>query len=394
MFDLVAIQKSLTEFGLDGWLFYDFRGANVLARRVLGLDQKPAGTRRFFYYVPVKGEPRKLVHRIETAALDVLPGEKAIYLRWQDLEAGVADLLRGSRRVAMEYAPRLSNPYVSRVDAGTIEVVRACGVEVVSSGNLIQQFEATWDLDQWQMHKEAEKVTVAAYDVAFGLIAQRVRSGGTIRETEVQAAIMEHFHRHGLTTYSPPIVGVGPHSGDPHYEPIAGKDGTIARDDLVLIDLWAKLDRPRSVYSDLTRMGYVGESVPDKYESIFAIVARARDAAIECVRSAYAADRPLHGWEVDAAGRSVIEQAGHGPHFIHRIGHNIGQEVHGNGANMDNLETHDERLVLRRTCFSIEPGIYFDEFGVRSEVNVFIDRQGEVHVTGGLQKTVLAILAN
>ncbi len=394
MFDLVAIQKSLGEFGLDGWLFYDFRGANVLARRVLGLDQKPAGTRRFFYYVPAKGEPKKLVHRIETAALDGLPGEKAIYLRWQDLEAGVADLLRGSRRVAMEYAPRVSNPYVSRVDAGTIELVRACGVDVVSSGNLIQQFEATWDLDQWKMHKDAEKVTVAAYDVAFGLIAQRVRSGGTVRETEVQAAIMDHFHRHGLTTYSPPIVGVGPHSGDPHYEPIAGKDGTIGRDDLVLIDLWAKLDRPRSVYSDLTRMGYVGEKVPEKYESIFAIVARGRDAAIECVRSAYAAGRPLHGWEVDAAGRSVIEQAGYGPQFIHRIGHNIGQEVHGNGANMDNLETHDERLVLRQTCFSIEPGIYFDEFGVRSEVNVFVDGQGEVHVTGGLQKTVFAILAN
>jgi Xaa-Pro dipeptidase len=394
MFDLVAIQKSLSEFGLDGWLFYDFRGANVLARRVLGLDQKPAGTRRFFYYVPARGEPKKLVHRIETAALDVLPGERAIYLRWQDLEAGVADLLRGSRRVAMEYAPRLSNPYVSRVDAGTIELVRACGVEVVSSGNLIQQFEATWDLEQWQMHKEAEKVTVAAYDVAFGLIAERVRSGGTVRETEVQAAIMDHFHRHGLTTYSPPIVGVGPHSGDPHYEPIVGKDGTIGRNDLVLIDLWAKLDRPRSVYSDLTRMGYVGEKVPEKYESIFAIVARGRDAAIECVQSAYAAGRPLHGWEVDAAGRSVIEQAGFGPHFIHRIGHNIGQEVHGNGANMDNLETHDERLVLRETCFSIEPGIYFDEFGVRSEVNVFVDAQGEVHVTGGLQKKVLAILAN
>ena len=244
------------------------------------------------------------------------------------------------------------------------------------------------------MHKDAEKVTVAAYEVAFGLIGERVRSGGTIRETEVQAAIMDHFHLNGLTTYSPPIVGVGPHSGDPHYEPIAGKDGIIARDDLVLIDLWAKLNRPRSVYSDLTRMGYVGESVPHKYESIFAIVARARDAAIECVRSAYAAGRPLHGWEVDAAGRSVIEQAGYGPQFIHRIGHNIGQEVHGNGANMDNLETHDERLVLRRTCFSIEPGIYFDEFGVRSEVNVFVDGQGEVHVTGGLQKTVLAILAN
>jgi Xaa-Pro aminopeptidase len=394
MFDLAGIQESLNEFGLDGWLFYDFRGSNILARRVLGLEQKPIGSRRFFYFVPAKGEPRKLVHRIETAALDGLPGERAIYLRWQDLESGVAELLRGSKRVAMEYAPRVSNPYVSRVDAGTIELVRSCGVEIVSSGDLIQRFEATWDDAQWQMHKDAEKVTISAYDVAFGLIAERVKAGGTVRETEVQSAIMDHFHRHGLTTYSPPIVGVGPHSGDPHYEPVPGKDAAIGRDDLVLIDLWAKLDRPRSVYSDLTRMGYVGDKVPEKYESIFAVVTAARDAAIECVREAYDVGRALHGWEVDAAGRQVIGAAGFGAQFIHRIGHNIGQEVHGNGANMDNLETHDERLVLRRTCFSIEPGIYFDEFGMRSEVNVFIDGEGKVHVTGGLQKNVLAILGD
>jgi Xaa-Pro dipeptidase len=393
MFDLNAIQYSLREFGLDGWLFYDFRGSNILARRVLSLDQKPTGSRRFFYFVPAQGEPRKLVHRIETAALDDLPGKRDVYLRWQELEAGVGQLLSGSRRVAMEYAPRVSNPYVSRVDAGTIELVRGLGVEVVSSGDLIQQFEATWDDSQWQMHLEAEKVTIAAYDVAWGLIAERVHAGGTVRETEVQSAIMDHFQRHGLTTYSPPIVGVGPHSGDPHYEPVAGRDAAIGRGDFVLIDLWAKLDRPRAVYSDLTRMGFVGDAVPTKYEKIFAIVANARDAAITCVRDAYAAGRPLHGWEVDDAGRRVIDDAGYGAHFIHRIGHNIGQEVHGNGANMDNLETHDERLVLRRTCFSIEPGIYFDDFGVRSEINVFIDGSAAVHVTGGLQSRVLPILA-
>jgi Xaa-Pro dipeptidase len=393
MFDLAAIQQCLRDFGYSGWLFYDFRGGNVLARRVLGLDQKPAGSRRFFYFVPAMGAPRKLVHRIETGALDDLPGEKAIYLRWQDLEAGVAGLLAGSRRVAMEYAPGVSNPYVSRVDAGTIELVRACGVEIVSSGDLIQQFEATWDDAQWQMHLDAEKVTTAAFDVAFPLIAARLRAGGTLRETDVQSAIMDHFHRHQLTTYSPPIVAVGPHSGDPHYEPVAGRDAPITVGDFVLIDLWAKLDRPRAVYSDLTRVGFVGETVPARYDEIFTVVALARDAAIACVREAHAAGRPLRGWEVDAAGRRVIDEAGYGPQFIHRIGHNIGQEVHGNGANMDNLETHDERLVLRQTCFSIEPGIYFDDFGVRSEVNVFVDRDGAVHVTGGLQTKVLPILA-
>ena len=392
MFDLALVQQSLQEFGLDGWLLYDFRGTNILARRVLGLDQRPAGTRRFFYFVPASGVPRKLVHRIETAALDELPGEKTVYLRWQELEGGVADLVSGRRRVAMEYAPRVSNPYVSKVDAGTIELVRSLGVEIVSSGDLIQQFEATWDDAQWKMHREAEEFTVSAFDVAFGLIATNVSGGGTVRETEVQAAIMEHFHRHGMTTYSPPIIGAGPHSGDPHYEPVAGKDGVIGRGDFVLVDLWAKMDRPRAVYSDLTRVGFVGESVPARYQEIFAVVARARDAAIACVRQAYAAGRPLRGWEVDAAARKVIEAAGHGRHFIHRTGHNIGQEVHGNGANMDNLETHEERLVLRRTCFSVEPGIYFDDFGVRSEVNVFVDGDGKVHVTGGLQTEVLPIL--
>jgi Xaa-Pro aminopeptidase len=394
MFDLAAIQQSVRDFGLDGWLFYDFRGTNILARRVLDLDQKPAGSRRFFYYIPAAGAPRKLVHRIETTALDDLPGEKIIYLRWQDLEAGVGSILQGSRRVAMEYAPGISNPYVSRIDAGTIELVRGCGVEVVSSGDLIQQFEATWDDAQWQMHLDAERVTKSAYDVAFPLIAQRVRAGGTIRETEVQSAIMDHFHRHRLTTYSPPIVAVGPHSGDPHYEPKAGGDAVIGPGDFVLIDLWAKLDCPRAVYSDLTRVGFVGATVPPRYDEIFAVVASARDAAIACVRAAFAEGRALHGWEVDAAGRRVIDDAGYGAAFIHRIGHNIGQEVHGNGANMDNLEMHDERLVLRQTCFSIEPGIYFDDFGVRSEVNVFVDRAGSVHVTGGLQAKVVPILSD
>jgi Xaa-Pro dipeptidase len=392
MFDPIAVQESLAEFGLDGWLLYDFRGSNVLARRILGLDQKPPGTRRFFYFIPARGTPHKLVHRIETGALDVLPGGKSIYLRWQQLEAGVAAMIQGCRRIAMEYAPRVSNPYVSKMDAGVIELVRSTGVEVVSSGDLIQRFEATWDDEQWAMHREAERFTTAAFDLAFGLIAERVRGGGTIRETEVQSAIMDHFHRNEMTTYSPPIIGVGPHSGDPHYEPLAGRDGVIGDGDFVLIDLWAKMDRPRSVYSDLTRVGFVGESVPEKYTAIFKIVATARDAAIRCVQDAYAAGRPLPGWEVDAACRSVIDQAGYGEYFIHRTGHNIGQEVHGNGAHMDNLETHEERLVLRRTCFSVEPGIYLEEFGVRSEVNVFIDGAGKVHVTGGLQTEVLPIL--
>ncbi|CAN5905228.1 M24 family metallopeptidase [soil metagenome] len=394
MFNLQAIQAALREFGLDGWLLYDFRGGNVLARRILDLADRPVTSRRFFYLVPAEGKPLKLVHRIETGALDHLPGEKRVYLRWQELEAGIERLVSGRARVAMEYAPRASNPYIARVDAGTVELVRSFGPEVVPSGDLIQLFEAAWSDDQWALHRQAEQVTTAGFDLAFGLIADRCRPGGSIRETEVQAAIMDHFHRNGLTTYSPPIVGVGPHSGDPHYEPIAGADAEIRAGDFVLIDLWAKLDRPRGVYSDLTRVGFVGDAVPSKYEEIFQIVAQARDAAIACVRDAFADGRPLRGFEVDDAARAVIEAAGYEDAFVHRTGHSIGEETHGNGANMDNLETHEERLVLPRTCFSIEPGIYLPEFGIRSEVNVFIDAAGKVHVTGGTQTQVLPILAD
>ncbi len=394
MFDLSAVQAALQQFGLDGWLLYDFRGLNVLARRVVGLDGGAMLSRRWFYFVPAKGEPRKLVHRIEPRALDHLPGTAQSYLRWQELEAGVGALVKGSRRVAMEYVARNANPYVSRVDAGTIELVKSFGVEPVPSGDLIQLFEACWDDEQWAMHLEAAKHTGSAYDVAWRFIAERVRKNGSVRETEVQKCILDHFARNGLITDHGPICAVGPHSGDPHYEPTAQTDTPIKEGDFVLIDLWAKLDKPRAVYSDLTWTGFVGKQVPARYEEIFQIVARARDAAIKTVRDAFAAGRPLQGWEVDDAARNVITQAGHGDAFCHRTGHSIGQEVHGNGANMDNLETREERRVLPRTCFSVEPGIYLPEFGVRSEVDVFVDKAGKVHVTGGDPQTaVVPILA-
>jgi Xaa-Pro aminopeptidase len=394
MFDLPAIQSALRHFGLDGWLLNDFRGSNVLARRVLGLEDRKPGSRRFFYVIPAEGPPRKLVHRIETAALDGLPGEATVYLKWQELEAGVASLVQGMKLVAMEYSPRNAIPYVSRIDAGTVELVRSFGPEVVSSGDLIQLFEAVWDDDQWAMHQAAAKVTTSAYDMVWALIRDRCANGGSILESAVQSAIMDHFHAHGLTTYSPPIVGVGPHSGDPHFETAPGPDDTAMREgDFVLVDLWAKLDRPRAVYSDLTRVGFIGQTVPAKYQDRFAIVAKARDTAVATVRKAYADKRPLQGWEVDRATRNVIESAGFGHLFVHRTGHSIGQEVHGNGANLDDLETHDERLILPRTCFSVEPGIYDSDFGLRSEINVFVDKHGEVHVSGGLQQEVVAILA-
>jgi Xaa-Pro dipeptidase len=394
MFDLKSVQAAVAQLGIDGWLLYDFRGLNVLARRVLTMPADQFLSRRWFYFVPAKGEPRKLLHRIEPHALDHVPGAANSYLRWQELEAGVADLVAGCKRVAMEYVPRNANPYVSRVDAGTVELVRSCGVEVVPSGDLVQLFEACWDDEQWALHLEAARHTQMAFNVAFQFIAERVRNVGSVRETEVQRRILDHFEATGLVTDHPPIVGVGPHSGDPHYAPGPDSDAPIREGDFVLIDLWGKLNHSKAVYSDLTWTGFVGTQVPAKYEDIFQIVARGRDAAIAKVKDAFAAGKPLQGWEVDQAARDVIDGAGYGQYFCHRTGHSIGLETHGNGANMDNLETREERRVLPRTCFSVEPGIYLPEFGVRSEVNVFVDGQSQVHVTGGKPQTkVLPILA-
>jgi len=400
MFALDLVQSVLQEQRLHAWLLYDFRGQNPLARRIVQFPAEGHATRRWLYFVPAEGDPRKLVHRIESAVLDHLPGEKRIYLRWQELEDGVRWLLEGlgrpseAPRIAMEYAAGVSNPYISCVDAGTIEFVRSLGVKVVSSGDLIQQFEATLDDDQWAMHLEAAKLTDAAYGVAWSYIAEQIRSGRPLTEIDVQRRIMAFFDEHRLYTDHPPIVGVGPHSGDPHYAPTADSNSPVREGDFVLIDLWAKLKNPRSIYSDLTRVGFVGKVVPEQFDRIYQIVATARDAGIKLLRDAFAANHPVRGYEVDNACRGVIEAAGYGQYFIHRTGHSIGENDHGNGAHMDNLETREERLVVRRTLFSIEPGIYLPEFGVRSEVNVFIDAAGHVHVTGGeLQRQVLAIMA-
>jgi Xaa-Pro aminopeptidase len=387
MFDLAAVQEAIRECRLDGWLLYDFRGLNTLARRVIAMPADAHATRRWFYFIPAEGPPAKLVHRIEQGVIGHLPGESIVYLRWQELEEGVRSLLAGRRRVAMEYTPRNANPYVSRVDGGTIELAKSFGVDIVSSGDLIQRFEATWSDEQWAMHRQAAVFTRAAYDVAFDFIAREIRANGKTTEIDVQARIMKHFADNGMVTDHPPIVGQGPHSGDPHYAPAPETQSSIKPGDFVLIDLWAKLDKPDAVYSDVTRVAYVGNEVPARYVEIFNIVAAARDAGIDCVKKAYAAGRPLQGWEVDDATRAVIEKAGYGPYFCHRTGHSVGQETHGNGANIDNLETREERLIMKRTCFSIEPGIYLPEFGVRSEVNVYVDPDGQVHVTGGEPQT-------
>ncbi len=394
MFDLDATQAAIQQFGMDGWLLYDFRGINLLAARIAGIPDDDLGSRRWFYFVPASGQPRKLVHAIEPAMLDHLPGEKIVYLKWQELETGLQSMLSGSGSVAMEYSEKAGNPYVSRVDAGTVELVRSFGPTVVSSGNLIQYFEARFTDEQWQLHLQADALNQQAFEMAWQTIADHARSGQTLSESQLQQKVMDFYQANQMTTYHPPIVGVGRHSGDPHYAPQPGSDSEIKSGDFILLDMWAKMDRPGGVYTDLTKVGFVGEEVPQKYNDIFQIVAAARDAGIACVRDAMANGQTLFGWQVDQATREVIEQAGYGQYFNHRTGHNIGQETHGNGAHIDNLETREDRTLIPRTCFSIEPGIYLEEFGVRSEINVYIADDKQVIVTGGLQTEVLPILSH
>lgn len=378
--DIAAMQAAIGEFGFEGWLLYDFRKSNPLARRVLGFDEAGHSTRRWAYFVPAQGSPRKLVHRIEAGALDHLPGEKQVYLTWQKFEAGLQQLVGGAQRIAMEYAPRNANPYISRVDAGTVELVRSFGVEIGSSGDLVQMFEAVWSAAQWQLHQQAGVATDAAFGLVWNFIREQIDRQGETTERAVQQQILQHFEQQHLVTDHPPIVAVNAHAGDPHYD-----TGTapIRQGDLVLVDLWGKVDHPDGVFSDMTRMGFVGETVPTRFAEVFAIVAAARDAGIAAVEQAFSSGAALQGWQVDDATRAVIADAGYADAFVHRTGHSIGRETHGNGANMDNLETHEERLVLPGCCFSIEPGIYLTDFGIRSEINVFIGHDRQVHVTAG-----------
>jgi Xaa-Pro aminopeptidase len=389
-----AIQAELRSQRLDGWLFYDFHHRDPIAARVLGLHGG-MGTRRWFYLIPRQGAPRKLVHRIESAALDSLPGKKLEYAGLDELKKHLRGMLAGCRKVAMQYSPRNAIPYVSMVDAGTVELVRAQGCRVVSSADLVQRFEACWSAAQYRSHRDAGRVIHQVIQGAFARAASQVGAAkrkSALTEYDLQQWILKRFRAAGVVTDEPPIVAVNAHAGDPHYEPRPSGSSRIRRGDLLLLDVWGKMDRPASVYYDVTWVGYLGREVPAKYAKIFAIVAAARDRAIAFVQESLAAGRVVQGWQVDRAAREVIGKAGYAKYFVHRTGHSIGQEVHGAGANMDGLETHDERRLLPRTCFSIEPGIYLPEFGVRSEVNVYIDGS-RARVTGPVQAEILPLLA-
>ncbi|MBI3326968.1 MAG: M24 family metallopeptidase [Nitrospinae bacterium] len=389
---MATLQTALREAGVDGWLFYDFRGSDPLAYRILKLSNAGMLSRRWFYCIRATGEPRKLVHRIEPHSLAMLPGATLLYASWHELHTQLAALLGGGRRVAMQYSPQNAIPYISRVDAGTVELVRSLGVEVVTSADLVQRFEAVWSPEQWETHQYSARTLRNIIDEAFGYIREAVSPQGEVGEYAVQQFILGRFDHYSLQTDKPPIVAANAHSADPHFQPTADA-GLIRRGDFVLLDIWAKRRDPRSVYADITWTGYVGETVPEEHRKIFRIVQQARDAAITFVQDAVRQGTPLYGWQVDDRARQVIDTAGYGEHFIHRTGHSIGEEVHGNGANMDNYETRDERRILPHTCFSIEPGIYLPGcFGVRSEVDMFVHER-EAFVTGQpIQLEVIPIL--
>jgi len=390
--DVSGIQAALREQGIDGWLLYDFRGSNPIARAVIGFDERQIATRRWFFLIPARGEPVAILHVIEPHALQGAPGNSLLYRSWKELEALLHDKLHGMKRVAMEYSPGAAIPYVGRVDAGTVEMVRATGVEVVSSADLVQAFESRWTPEQKALHDRAARDTMLAKDEAFALVKERLAAGRPVKESEVQAFIQSRFDARGLFTDHPCIVAVNDHASDPHFETGPGpKDREIKKGDLLLIDLWSKVkDDPRAVYYDATWMAYCGRDVPAKMREVWETVKGARDAAVAFVQDAVRERKKIHGYEVDDVSRNYIEERGYGAYFLHRTGHSIGYLVHGNGVNIDNLETRDQRTIIPGVCFSIEPGIYLPEFGVRSEIDMYVG-EGAAEVTGGIQRELLLL---
>ena len=390
-FNLSEMQSDLRAAGLHGWLFYDFRGRDPIAQRILAL---PPGmrTRRWFYFIPAKGTPKKLVHKIETESLAAVPGETLYYSAQEELRGNLKKLIGRAKKIAMQYSPKNEIPYVAMVDAGTIELVRSTGAKVVSSADLVQKYDAVWSPEQLESHLYAAKHVDRIVAEAFQLAAGGVLKGKPQTEHGLKEWILQQFAAAGLATEEGPDIAVNAHASDPHYGPSADRPTPIKEGDLLLLDVWAKRNIPGSVYYDITWVGYLGAKPPEKIAKVFRAVRDARDKAVDLILTTIAKGKPLQGWQVDKAARSVIEKAGYGKYFFHRTGHNIGASVHGNGANMDGIETHDVRHLIPGTCTSIEPGIYLPEFGIRSEVNVYVGEK-EARVTGAIQKELLALLA-
>ncbi|HZB87662.1 MAG TPA: M24 family metallopeptidase [Terracidiphilus sp.] len=393
--NLDAIQAALREAGHDGWLFYDHHHRDPIGERILGLDPKAHITRRWYYFIPAAGEPRKLVHRIEQGRLDTLPGSKGLYSSWQELSAGLEAMLRPVRRIAMQYSPNNAIMYVSMTDAGTVEFLRGLGKQIVSSADLVSVFEAVLTAGQIASHSVAQKAIDELLAEGWKEIGRRLRPAkgkkpGTYTEFDHQQWLSEAMRRAGLVWENGPDVSVNANTSDSHYNPTAEHCSPIKEGDFLLVDIWGRTDEATSVYYDITWTGVVGREPTEREELIFSTVRDARDAAIAAVEAAFAAGRLMCGYEADDAARAVIRGAGFGEFFTHRTGHNIAHEIHGPGAHLDNLETHDERLLLPNTCFSVEPGIYLPEFGVRSEIDMMAT-PGKAWVTGKIQYELVRI---
>jgi Xaa-Pro dipeptidase len=393
MADIARIQRELKALGFDGWLLYDFHNRDAISYHVLGLDFGKFTSRRWFYWIPAVGEPVRLVSKVESTKLDALTGEKRTYLSWRELHESLRAIMSSARKVAMQYSPTANIPYVSTVDGGTVDLVRSLGYEVLSSADLVQTFQAVLDDDAYRSHIEAGERVQAIKDQAFEHVGEELRAGRPLTQYDLQQFIVRRFAESGLDCRGEyPIVGTNEQPADPHFEPTQANARPIKKGDTLLIDLWAKLDQPGAIFYDITWCGFVGDVPPATYVEIFNVVRDARDAAVAFIRKRFEGRQPVHGWEVDDACRAVVEQAGYGPYFIHRTGHSIGEEVHGNGVNIDNLETRDERLLVPGICFSIEPGIYLEgDMAARSEINVFITPSGSVEVAGAAQKDLVLI---
>jgi Xaa-Pro dipeptidase len=389
--DIAEMQKDLRAAKLDGWLFYDFRGRDPIAQRILDL---PHGmrTRRWFYFVPAKGAPKKLVHKIEAAALASIPGDTLSYASQKELRDNLKKAMGKAKKVAMQYSPKNAIPYVAMVDAGTIELVRSLGPKVFTSADLVQKYEACWSAAQLESHLAAGRAIDRIVKEAFALAADCVKGKKSLTEYDLQQFILQKFAEAGIVTEEGPDVAVNANASDPHYGPTRENSSPIRKGDLLLLDVWGKLKSEGSVYYDITWIGYLGAKVPEKYAKVFGVLREARDRAVDLIRSSVKAGKPLLGWQVDRAAREVVEKAGYGKCFFHRTGHNIGTSVHGNGVNMDGLETQDERHLIPKTCNSVEPGIYMPEFGMRTEVDVYVDEK-EARVTGAIQTEILPLLA-
>jgi Xaa-Pro aminopeptidase len=385
-----SIQEALVAAGLDGWLFFDHHKRDPLAYRILDIPLDVSATRRWYYFIPAHGEPKRLVHQIESGTLDSVPGSKAVYSSWEDQQQRLSALLTGAKLIAMQYSPQCAIPYVSLVDAGTIELVKKCGVEVVSSANLVQEFEARWTEAQFQMHLEAGRRVDQARREAFDFIGERVRSGESVNEYEVQQFMCMRFAQLEVTADHGPTVAVNANASDPHYEPSSERHSPINKGDNVLIDCWAKLTQPHAVYYDIAWVGFCGDVAPAEVQNVFEVVREARVKTCLFVIEKVAARETIAGFQVDDVARGLVTERGFGDYFFHRTGHSIGEDVHGTGANMDNFECHDERKIIPGSCFSIEPGIYLPKFGIRSEVNVFVSKTS-AQVTGQQQEKVVLI---